>query len=436
MKKRSPIRRLIFRLFALVVIAVAGLAIWRVIDRDPEPSAADVASSPELIARGEYLTRAADCAACHNAAGGKPYAGGVAFKLPFGTIYSTNITADRETGIGTWSDDEFVRALHSGVAKGGKHLYPAFPYTSYTGLSRDDAVAIKTYLFSLPVVAAPDRANELSFPFNQRWAMIAWNLTFLQQHRFRSDPALTPEQNRGAYLATALGHCAECHTPRNLGYGLKSGDEFAGEMLQGWRAYNITPDQQFGIGAWSDQQLSAYLSTGHAEGHGSAAGPMGEAVENSLKYLKPDDTAALVSYLRTVKPQPGKAGTEINAAPPAMLASSNSLPAAQEPAGDLGRRIFEGACVGCHQWNGQGLQTSRAALAGSQTVNDPSGLNLSQILLHGVPASPDNSTVFMPDFGAGYSDAELAAVSNYVLAHFGGKTGQVTPEEIHQRRMD
>jgi mono/diheme cytochrome c family protein len=436
MQKRAPIRRLIYRLIALVIVVGAAFVLWRVFDRDADPSVADVASSPDLVARGEYLTRAADCAACHNAPGGQPYAGGVAFKLPFGTIYSTNITADKNTGIGTWSDDDFVRALHAGVAKDGKHLYPAFPYTSYTGMNRDDAVAIKAYLFSLPAINAPDRPNDLSFPFNQRWAMAAWNIAFLQQHRFRTDPALTPEQNRGAYLATALGHCGECHTPRNLGYGLKSGDQFAGEMLQGWHAYNITSDKQFGVGDWSDQQLSDYLSTGHADGRGSASGPMGEAVENSLQYLKPEDTTALVSYLRTVKPQPGKPGTEINPAPAAMAASANGLPDPHESPDDLGRRVFERTCTGCHQWNGKGLQTSYAALGGSQTVNDPKGVNLTQILLHGVNPAPDNETVFMPEFGAGYTDAELAAVSNYVIAHFGGKTGQVTPEDIHQRRMD
>jgi mono/diheme cytochrome c family protein len=434
--KRAPIRRLIFRLIAVVLVLGAAFVAWRVVDRDAEPSAADVTSSPDLVARGEYLTRAADCAACHNAPGGKPYAGGVAFKLPFGTIYSTNITADKDTGIGTWSDDDFVRALHAGIGKDGKHLYPAFPYTSYTGMSREDAVAIKAYLFSLPAVNAPDRANDLAFPFNQRWAMAAWNIAFLQQHRFRADPALTSEQNRGAYLATALGHCGECHTPRNLGYGLKSGDQFAGELVQGWRAYNITSDKQFGVGDWSDKQLSDYLSSGHADGHGSASGPMAEAVENSLQYLKPEDTSALISYLRIVKPQSGTPGTEINAAPAAMVASTEGLPDPHEASDSLGRRVFERTCTGCHQWNGKGLQTAYAALGGSQTVNDPKGVNLTQILLHGVKSTPRNETVFMPEFGAGYTDAELAAVSNYVIAHFGGKTGQVTPEDIHQRRMD
>ncbi len=222
-----------------IVIVAAGV-VWRLLDRDPEVSAADVPSTPELVARGHYLAQAADCTACHTVPGGAPFTGGLAFKLPFGTIYSTNITADRETGIGTWSDDDFVRALHEGVAKDGSHLYPAFPYTSYTALSRDDAVAIKAYLFSLPPTHAPARQNALSFPFNQRWGMAFWNLVFLDQHRFHAAPDMSKDENRGAYLATALGHCGECHTPRNLAFAMKESRQFAGTVVTGWRAYNIT----------------------------------------------------------------------------------------------------------------------------------------------------------------------------------------------------
>ena len=258
-----------------------------------------------LLARGEYLTRAADCAACHNAPNGKPFAGGLPFKLPFGTIYSSNITADRETGIGNWSDDDFVRALHRGIAPGGRNLYPAFPYTSFTAMSRDDALAIKAYLFSLPPQHVANKENDLIFPFNQRWGMAFWNLAFLSDRRFVPDPAQSAAVNRGAYLATALGHCGECHTPRNLAYGLESGRAFAGEALQGWHAYNITSDKRSGVGAWSDAQLASFLSSAHAQGRGSAAGPMAEAVENSLQYLTSEDIGALVAYLRTVAAQTG-----------------------------------------------------------------------------------------------------------------------------------
>jgi mono/diheme cytochrome c family protein len=417
---------------ALAAAAVAvGLASCSSADH-----AKDVAVTPALIARGQYLTEAADCAACHTVPSGKAFAGGYPFKLPFGTMYSSNITADPETGIGGWSDDDFVHALHHGMAKNGQHLYPAFPYTSYTLMSRDDAVAIKAYLFSLPVVHAPQKPNNFPFPFNQRWGMAFWNAAFLKDHRFEPKPGLSAQENRGAYLATALGHCAECHTPRNFAFGLKSGQQFGGAVLQGWRAYNITSDKRFGVGAWADQDLAAYLNAGHADGHGSASGPMGEAVENSLQYLTPQDTAALVAYLRRVPARAGAARTEVNASPPAMAASYAWAPSANDASDGLGKHIFEGACASCHQWNGQGQQTPYAALAGDQAVNDPDGANLTQAILHGAKLHTAGGAVFMPAFGSAYSDQEIAAVSNYVIGHFGGKTGRVTAAEVAKRRSD
>jgi mono/diheme cytochrome c family protein len=427
----------VFGLAACAAVVVAGAgATWLVLDRDSDPSAPDVQSSLALVARGKYLTRAADCAACHSMPGGQPFAGGLPFRLPFGTIYSSNITADSQTGIGTWSDDDFVRALHHGVAKNGRHLYPAFPYTSYTAMTRDDAVAIKEYLFSVPAVHAPARRNTLSFPFNQRWTMAFWNLMFVDDHRFRSDPARTTQQNRGAYLATALGHCGECHTPRNLAFAVNSGRALAGTTVQGWRAGNLTSDRQSGLDDWSDQQLAGYLLTGHADVRGSASGPMAEAVGNSLQYLTPPDIAALIGYLRVVPPQSGTPASEINIAVPAMAASTAWAPERQDMQNDLGARIFEGACAGCHQWNGQGQQTPYAALIGSQAVNDSAGINLMQVLLSGSDLRSVHRNAFMPGFGNAYTDQELAAVANYVIAHFGGRAGAVTPRQIDASRAN
>jgi mono/diheme cytochrome c family protein len=313
-------------------------------------------------------------------------------------------------------------------------LRPAFPYTSYTLMSLGDAVAIKAYLFSLPTVRAPQKPNNFPFPFNQRWGMALWNTVFLKEHRFEPDPSLNAQENRGAYLASALGHCAECHTPRNVAFGLQSGQQFAGAVLQGWKAYNITSDKRFGVGAWSDRDLADYLNTGHADGHGSAAGPMGEAVEHSLQYLTPQDTAALVAYLRKVPARPGTAGNEVNASPAAMTSSTAWAPGAGEGAGGLGKHVFEGACASCHQWNGKGQQTPYASLAGDQAVNDPKGLNLTQVILTGARLRTSSGEVFMPAFGAAYSDQEIAAVANYVIGHFGGKTGEVTPQTVRKAR--
>jgi mono/diheme cytochrome c family protein len=264
--------------------------------------------------------------------------------------------------------------------------------------------------------------------------MAFWNLVFLDAHRFQPDPALKENENRGAYLATALGHCGECHTPRNIGFALDNSKEFAGTELQGWHAYNITSDQQHGIGAWSDQQIASYLSTGHADGRGSASGPMGEAVSNSLQYLTAEDVGALVSYLRRVKPQSGDEGMEINLTSDAMAASTAWAPGAQDVPSDVGHRIFESACASCHQWNGQGQQTVYAALAGSQAVNDPKGTNVMQVLLQGASLKTTHETVFMPNFAKAYTDAELAAVANYVIGHFGGKTGTVTAANVQDAR--
>jgi mono/diheme cytochrome c family protein len=387
-----------------------------------------------LIERGEYLARAADCAACHNSPNGKPFAGGVPFKLPFGTIYSTNITPDRETGIGGWSDDDFVRALHRGIAPGGRYLYPVFPYTFFTGMSRDDVLATKAYLFSLPPQRVANKRNNISFPFNQRWGMAFWNLAFLSDRRFAPNPAQSAAVNRGAYLATALGHCADCHTPRNPAYGLEGGREFAGAVLEGWHAFNITSDKRFGVGAWSDAQLASYLSSAHADGRGSATGPMAEAVENSLEYLTSEDISALVAYLRTTSARTG--GYEVNVAPTPVASPGATVSGPHEPQDELGRHIFEGTCANCHQYDGDGRQTVYASLRGSQSANDPDGVNIMQVILNGAKYRIKDQNVYMPQFGRAFSDAELAAVANYVIARFGGKAGRVTPEDVAKRRQD
>lgn len=430
-------RFLILVVLLLVIGTVAYFALNRTDSADgTSPVIAGAPSNADPVVRGEYLARAADCIACHTVPEtGKAFAGGLPFKLPFGTIYSSNITADVETGIGSWSDDDFVRAVREGVRKDGKHLYPAFPYTAYTQLSRADVLAIKAYLFTLPKVNQPERPNDLGFPFNQRWAMGFWNAAFFRSQRFQNDPSKTPEWNAGAYLAGPLGHCAECHTPRNLGFGLKHGDNLAGAELQGWRAWNITSDPTHGVGKWSDEALTQYLRTGHTEGHASAMGPMGEAVAHSLQFLKPEDTAALVTWLRTVPAREGKDPIAVDPAPKAMVASTAVAPGGDvESANAEGRRLFEGACASCHQWNGAGQQTPYAGLAGTRGVNDPKGLNVTQAILHGVTMRIGETDVYMPAFGHGYSDPEVAALANFVIGHFGGKQGTVTADDVAKRR--
>jgi mono/diheme cytochrome c family protein len=384
-------------------------------------------ASASLVERGAYLARAADCMVCHTTKGGKDYAGGLGFKLPFGTLYSTNITPDKETGIGNYSDQDFLDAVHRGVRRDGARLYPAMPFTSYTYISDADALAIKAYLFSLPPVRAVAPANTLTFPFNQRWAMTFWSMVFNPDTRFEPDTSKTPEWNRGAYLAEALAHCGECHTPRNLGFALDNRKKFAGALTAGWSAYNITSDKTTGIGSWRDEDLIAYLATGHAAGHGSASGPMGEAVDHSFSQFAPEDIRAVVAYLRSVPPI---ASPDLPAtlAPPA--------PASHKDGGTpdpRGKMVFEGDCVSCHGWTGESSISPFATLTGASAVNDPAATNVAQIVIAGTRRQSEGA-LSMPAFGNAYSDVEIAAVANYVTARFGSKGSHLTAQDVAELR--
>ncbi|MFC7554792.1 c-type cytochrome [Pseudoroseomonas wenyumeiae] len=387
------------------------------------------------IRRGEYIARAADCEACHTLGNGTHYAGGLPFHLPFGTIYATNITPDKETGIGEWSDAEFVRALHHGVSRDGRNLYPAFPYAAYAMMRTEDALALKDYLFSLPPAQSVTPAPELSFPFNQRYVMRAWNLLFKPAPGFKPDPNQSEEWNRGAYLVEGLGHCSECHTPRNLMYALDSSKKFSGAITAGWKAYNLTSDKEFGIGDWSDQQIADYLSKGYAEGRGAAFGSMAEAVEYSLRFLTPEDIHAMVAYLRSIPPQRGEGDVPVMLHPPAVRAPNAFSPLPEElKEASLGLALFQGACASCHGWIGEGLQHPHAALIGGQSVNDPRGTNLLQVILHGSHMKTNEGDVFMPSFGHAYLDTEIAALANYVIGHFGGKQSAITAADVAAAR--
>jgi mono/diheme cytochrome c family protein len=435
-------RRILLSVVAIVVVAVV-IGLWIV--RGPGPMAfadgpkvaladyrgANPAGVPAALAqasvveRGAYLARAADCMVCHTTAGGKEYAGGLGFKLPFGTLYSTNITPDKETGIGNYSDQDFLAAMHRGIRRDGARLYPAMPFTSYTYVSDADALAIKAYLFSLPPVRAAAPENTLMFPFNQRWAMGFWSALFNPDTRFEPDTSKSPEWNRGAYLAEALAHCGECHTPRNLAFALNNRLKFAGAVTAGWRAFNISSDKTTGVGAWRDDDLVSYLSIGHADGHGTASGPMGEAVDHSLSKLAPEDIRAVVAYLRSVPPT---ASTDL----PATLAPS--APASHRDGGGTpdprGKMVFEGACVSCHGWSGESSISPFATLTGAWAVNDPGATNVAQIVISGTRRHTPEGAVSMPAFGNAYSDVEIAAVANYVTARFGSKPAHMTAQDV------
>ena len=397
---------------------------------DPTGVPAELKSA-SLEERGEYLARAADCVVCHTAPGGARFAGGRAFVLPFGTIYSTNITPDKETGIGGYSDANFLDAVHKGIGRNGVKLYPAMPYASYTYMSDADALAIKAYLFTLQPLHSAAPANTLSFPFNQRGLMSLWSAFFNPDKRYEPNADRTPEWNRGAYLAEALAHCGECHTPRNLAFALNNRRKFVGAVQAGWRAYNITPDRASGVGAWSDEDLVHYLSIGHADGRGTASGPMGEEVDESSSHLKPSDVAALVAYLRTV---PGIATADL---PEPKQTPAPALFAETTPAdGDSrGREVYEGACAGCHGWTGVSPVIPFATLLGTRSVNDPTANNVAQVIIGGGHRHFARDSDNMPPFGSTYTDAEIAGVANYVTARFGAKGSALTAADIAKLRM-
>jgi mono/diheme cytochrome c family protein len=440
-------RYLVIAIAVIVVVALIGI-LWIVLGPGPMDFAGGKTVAlagyhgpdptgvpPELVQatlveRGEYLSHAADCQSCHTAEDGVPFAGGRAFVLPFGTLYSTNITPDQQTGIGAYSDADFLRAVHRGIRRDGAHLYPGMPYDAYTYMTDADALAIKAYLFSLVPVSASAPSNTLLFPFNQRWLLSLWSLFFNPDRRFEPNTGHSPQWNRGAYLAEALGHCGECHTPRNVLEALNNRRKFAGAVQSGWRAYNVTTDRSSGIGGWTDEELTRYIWAGHADGRGTASGPMGEAVDLSLAHLAPDDVGAIVTYERSVPPIATPDLPAVKATP-APASHKLGVPAAFDP---HGKRIFEGACVSCHDWTGVSPLTSWATLTGARAVNDPTATNVAQIVISGTVRQTPHGPVFMPAFGGAYSDLEIAAVANYVIARFGAKPSAISAENVAKLR--
>ena len=396
------------------------------------PTGVPVALAQEpLEKKGEYLAKAADCSVCHTAKDGQPYAGGFAFVLPFGTLYSTNITPDKATGIGNYTDAQFLDAMHRGVRQDGANLYPAMPYTAYTYMTDADALAIKAYLFSLPAVNAPTKPNRLSFPFNQRWAMGVWSAMYNANERFKPNAEQSAEWNRGAYVAEALAHCGECHTPRNPAFAVDNHKKYGGALTAGWRAYDISSGNEAGVGAWHDEELLAYLATGHASGHGTAAGPMGEAVDASFSQLAPEDLRAVIVYLRSV---PASASSGL---PAKLAAAAPDLHSAGSGAGESrGKSVYEGACVSCHGWSGVSDVSPYATLTGARAVNDPHATNVAQIVLAGMKRTTPGGITEMPGFGDAYSDSDIAAVANYVTTRFGASGSSLIAADIEKMRRE
>lgn len=372
--------------------------------------------------RGEYLTQLGNCQSCHTRKDGLPFAGGVAFITPFGTLYSTNITPENTTGIGAWNDDQFLNAMHKGIRPDGAHLYPAFPYTAYTQLSRNDVLSILAYLRSRPSVVYTPPANELRFPFDQRWIIKGWKLLNFREGRF-NEVSSSEQINRGAYLSEALGHCGECHTPRTWSQGLDRSLHYAGARQQGWTAWNITSDPR-GIGGWSDEKLMNYLRNGHQRGEAVAGGPMAQVVSGSLRFLTDEDLRAMVAYLRSVPAKPGTvpAHAEISVKP--------------ETQGNTdAEALFVSLCESCHHPDGQGLGGPYPrSFPNYSAVRDPDGTNLIRVMLEGIERKGMQDEAFMPAYRALLNDDQIASLATYIGHRFGGHTHVFSVQDVARQR--
>ena len=388
-------------------------------------------TATEPLARGQYLAEAADCEACHTAEGGQRFAGGRPFETDFGTIFSPNITPDKETGIGDWTDADFLKAVHEGVSKDGEKLYPAFPYAAYTYLTDEDVLAIKGYLFAQPAQKNKAPENTLRWPYNQRGLMTLWGMFYNPKERFQPVADKSATWNRGAYLVEALGHCGDCHTPRTMLQALDNRKKFAGGMAEGWRAYNLSSDKESGIGTWTAQDMEQYLKTGHSQNKGSAFGPMAQAVHLSFQKLTASDVSAIVEYVRSVPP----VSTPDLPAPKVELASAHPGEGGADESNPKGHAIYSSMCAGCHSWTGVNDYVPHSTLTGTRAVNDPSATNVALAVLKGASTLPPSSDVaVMPAFGNAWSDDDIASVSNYVIARFGAKPSQITAAEVGKLR--
>ncbi len=358
------------------------------------------------IERGRYLSLAADCMPCHSGPGGQPYAGGLALNTPFGSIVSPNITPDMATGTGAWSGDQFWNALHNGVGRRGEDLYPVMPFTSYTAMTRADADAIFAYLRSLAPVNAPRQPNGLAFPFSIRATLGFWRELFFRPATFAVDATRDADWNRGAYLVNVLGHCGECHTPRNIMGAVEPSRALSGAVVDGWFAPNISADPTAGIGGWTVDRLTNWLKTGRDTRKGSVFGPMQEVVGHSLSHLTEGDVRAIAIYLSSTPPQ--RVG----------VAASPHLTSEEQRAGAT---LYSANCSGCHQTQGSGIPGAVPPLAGNQAVAAALPNNVIQVMLNGLPAQ--NGLGAMPSFAATLNDAEMATLANYVRNAWGNAGG-------------
>jgi mono/diheme cytochrome c family protein len=376
----------------------------------------------DRIERGRYLAVLGDCAGCHTAPGGAPFAGGLALQTPFGTLVAPNITSDPETGIGNMTNDEFLAVLHEGRGHDGKRLYPAMPYPAYTKMTDDDVLAMRAYFATVAPVNNRVVSNQLPFPLNIRFAMVFWNALNFTPGRYQPDPQKSAAWNRGSYIVEGPAHCGTCHTPKTLLGGDKNAAAFTGATLQGWFAPDITNDPRKGIGGWSTDDLVQYLKTG-TNNWTLASGPMAEAVSHSTSRINDEDILAVATYLK----DSGQGGT--SARPEPVAASNNVMRA--------GAAIYKDSCAACHKDTGEGEANLFPKLARSALVQSDDPTTLVRVVLRGTRAvsTADAPTApAMPAFDWRLGDAQVAAVLTYIRNNWGNAAGSVSAGAVAGQR--
>ncbi|MGV7209948.1 cytochrome c [Oxalobacteraceae bacterium A2-2] len=426
MKRTGRAARFALTATALLLVLLA-LALWAgyhwpADDTGPPPDTR--LGTAERIARGAYLARAGDCMACHTTRGGAAYAGGRPLATPFGNVISPNITPDRENGIGAWSADDFWRALHNGRSRDGRLLYPAFPYPSYTRVTREDADALYAYLQTVPAVRQASQPHQLRFPYDQQFMLAAWRALYFRPAVYRPQPQRPAQWNRGAYLVEGLGHCAACHSGRNaLG---ASGDTLSGGLIPvlGWYAPALTSDAEAGLGDWEQEHVVALLQTGISP-RATVFGPMAEVVRESLQHLSTEDVGAMAAYLKTLPAS----------APQAPYARADTPQARDFLA--AGERLYQRHCIDCHGADGRGQPPHYPPLAGNRALTMAQAVNPIRIVLNGgfAPGTAGNPRPYgMPPFSHVLSDLEVAQLVSYLRSAWGNNAAPVSSVEVNRYR--
>lgn len=412
-------------LAAVLMLVAAGVS----------PQNAQAASSPELIARGEYLARAGNCVACHSTPDGQPFAGGLKMAVPFlGAIYATNITPDKEHGIGNYTFEDFEGAMRRGVAKDGHMLYPAMPYPSYAKVSEDDLrVLYAFFMEAVPAANVPNKPSEIKAPLNMRWPLKIWNFFFLPDAGFTPDATKDVDWNRGAYLIEGLGHCGACHTPRGLAFqekGLSADDSafLAGAELDNWYASSLRGEPVEGLGRWSVEDTAEFLKTGHNQ-FGTAFGTMIEVINNSTQFMSDDDVTAMATYLKSLPPARNANATYTY--DPAMTQSLRS------GAATPGARLYVQHCAACHGYDGRGHAPYLPPLAGNPTTADANPVSLINVTLNGsarivVQGLPD--AYRMPQFRVMLNDQQIAQILTFIRTGWGHRAPAVTADSVKRVR--